>query len=264
MVRPHSAPAPNDPAPWGPEVRTLADAWRRAVERHGTRPALTENGRHLNYSEVHAAAEELAGRLQAAGVRHGDLVALALGRGSCQVVAILATLLAGAAYVPLDPAYPLERLRLVLDDSRPRILVIDTRRGGTADVQSAAVELRIPELDLAETAGEQMPPLQSALVTGESSDIAYVLYTSGSTGRPKGVRVTHHDVLRLFETSRDLIPCGPDDVWTMFHSYAFDFSVWEMYGALLHGGRLAVVPHETTRDPAAFAALVDRLSQRPC
>lgn len=257
-VPPRSASAPDSPMPWGPEVRTLADAWREAVKRHGARVALTEDDRNLNYGEVHAAAEELAGRLQAAGVCHGDLVALSLGRGSCQIIAILATVLAGASYVPLDPAYPMERLALVLDDSRPRVLVVDTRQEGTDDVRRAAAQLHIPELDLGETTREQQPQSRSALLAGAGDDIAYVLYTSGSTGRPKGVRVTHHDVLRLFETSRDLIPCGPDDVWTMFHSYAFDFSVWEMYGALLHGGRLVVVPHQTTRDPAAFASLVDR------
>src|SRR5262249_12551957 len=88
------------------------------------------------------------------------------------------------------------------------------------------------------------------------SDPAYVIYTSGSTGRPKGVIVTHRNVARLFETTNPWFGFGPDDVWTLFHSFAFDFSVWEIWGALLYGGRLVVVPRAVSRDPGSFLDLL--------
>ncbi|SJN43245.1 amino acid adenylation domain-containing protein [Luteococcus japonicus] len=254
IVAPASAPAPTSTPLWDDGVESLADAWRAAVSRHHDRIAVTEGTHQVSHGELHQRALALAAALQRAGVRPRDRVALAVGRGTNQVVAVLGTVLAGASYVPLDPAYPLERLQLVLDDSTPTVLVVDTRQDGLGEVRRAAERLGLPEVDLA--AAPVDATADPVRVSG--GDIAYVLYTSGSTGHPKGVCVTHHDVLRLLDTTRDLVPCGPQDVWTLFHSYAFDFSVWEMYGALLLGGRLVVVPHETTRDPAAFARLVDR------
>ncbi len=118
---------------------------------------------------------------------------------------------------------------------------------------------------------EPLPPSTTTAppaMPGSGEDLAYVMYTSGSTGQPKGVRVTHHNVLRLFTATIAEFGFGPTDVWTLWHSYAFDISVSEFWGALLAGGRLVVVPHDTSRDPATFRALVERehvtvLSQTP-
>src|SRR5262249_7647218 len=157
---------------------------------------------------------------QARGVRPGDRVALLLERSAAMVAAILGVLKAGAAYVPIDPNYPAERIAFLREDS------------------GAALLLTAGDL---EAAGSQTPerlelPLDPDLP-------AYVIYTSGSTGTPKGVVVTHANVDRLLTATDPWFGFNADDVWSLFHSYAFDFSVWEIWGALLYGGRLVVVPY---------------------
>jgi amino acid adenylation domain-containing protein len=197
--------------------------------------ALTAEGETLTYGELAQRAESLAARLRAAGVSPEVPVALWCEREPGLVVAILGVLMAGGAYVPLDPAWPAERAELVLEDSGARLLV----RG--ADVTP---------LGGADSAGGQTLP----------DHTAYVIYTSGSTGRPKGVAVPHRNVTRLLAAARPWIGFGEKDVWTLFHSYAFDFSVWEIWGALATGGRLVIVPWEASRSPEAFADLLERES----
>jgi len=197
------------------------------------RTAVTCDGQHLSYRELDMRANRLAHALIADGVRPGDLVGLRLERSLEMVVAILGVLKAGGAYLPLDPAYPEERLAFVIEDSRVSVVVT-------------------PEwLGRAEHHSPESPGVE---VTPDFP--AYVIYTSGSTGRPKGVVVTHANATRLFAATDVWFGFGPDDVWTLFHSYAFDFSVWEMWGALLHGGRLVVVPYWVSRSPEAFYELV--------
>jgi amino acid adenylation domain-containing protein len=161
-------------------------------------------------------------------------------------VAVLGVLKAGGAYVPLDPAYPPERLAFMLQDCAARVLVTS----GAPVVDGAAQVVR---LDDATLAGEGDEAPASGAMPG---DLAYVIYTSGSTGEPKGVLVEHAQVARLFASTDAWFGFTADDVWTLFHSYAFDFSVWEMWGALLHGGRLVVVPQEVVRDAPAFHDLL--------
>ncbi|WP_264936029.1 AMP-binding protein, partial [Streptomyces sp. A012304] len=185
----------------------------------------------LSYGELNAWANRLAHVLLGRGVGAGDVVALALPRSVELVVAVLGVLKAGAAYLPLDPDSPVARREFMVEDARP-VLVLD------------AVE-----------AWAEWPDTDPGVVVGPEHP-AYVIYTSGSTGRPKGVLVPHGNVVRLFDATRSWFGFGPDDVWTLFHSYAFDFSVWELWGALLHGGRLVVVPFETSRSPEAFLRLL--------
>ncbi len=158
---------------------------------------------------------------------------LRLDRSVDLVVAILGVLKAGAAYVPLDPASPRERQAFVVEDADIHIVV------GSEEI--AAVE-GLPAGDL--------EPL------GDASSLAYVIYTSGSTGRPKGALITHGNVTRLFDATEGWFGFDERDVWTLFHSYAFDFSVWEIWGALLYGGRLVVVPWEVSRSPERFLDLL--------
>ncbi|HEY0512065.1 MAG TPA: amino acid adenylation domain-containing protein [Thermoanaerobaculia bacterium] len=224
------------------------------VERTPDRPAVSAAGAGLTYRELDERANRLARHLQAAGVRPGDLVGLCFERSLDLVVALLATLKAGAGYLPLDPSYPAERLAFALEDSgvavvltrgdqagsppaRPSVRVIDV----ATKAEAAAIAARSPERPSVPTDAE-MP--------------AYVIYTSGSTGRPKGVVIPHGHVTRLFSATAPWFGFGPEDVWTLFHSYAFDFSVWEIWGALLHGGRLVVVPYWESRSPEAFYALL--------
>ncbi|MBD0671976.1 non-ribosomal peptide synthase/polyketide synthase, partial [Streptomyces sp. CBMA156] len=205
----------------------------------------------LTYGELNARANRLAHALIERGAGPERLVALALPRSAELVVAVLAVLKAGAAYVPVDPKYPAARIGYLLQDSRPALLVTITETGELPGAEQVD-RLLLDTVDL-----DGLPDTDPGVAV-DPGHPAYVIYTSGSTGRPKGVVVPHRNVVRLFGTTRGLFGFGADDVWTLFHSYAFDFSVWELWGPLLHGGRLVVVDHETSRSPGRFLELLAR------
>ncbi|MFF9393447.1 non-ribosomal peptide synthetase [Streptomyces griseoluteus] len=221
--------------------------------------ALTAGGTSMSYAELHDLAAGTAGRLVAAGVRPGDLVPVFVARRQV-VPAVLGVLMAGAAYVPLDPRYPDARLAGLVDRVAPRVLLTDEELAGRAATWHEG-----PLVLAGETPDREHAPV---IVPVGPDDLAYVMFTSGSTGTPKGVQITHRNVTRLMAAAADLHGPGPDDVWTMLHSFAFDFSVWEMWGALLFGGRLVVVDDDTARTPDELLRLIDRegvtvLSQTP-
>ncbi|WP_327311968.1 non-ribosomal peptide synthetase [Streptomyces sp. NBC_01235] len=216
--------------------------------------AVEFEGRSLSYGELNARANRLARHLRELGVGRESLVALCLPRSEHVVVGVLAVLKAGGGYVPLDPAAPVERLAHVLRDSVPRVLLVDGVIPEGLDAAGiAVVDVRA---DAVAWAGLPDGDLDRAEVGSASGDLAYVIYTSGSTGTPKGVMVEHRNVTRLFTATDRWYGFGDEDVWTLFHSFAFDFSVWEMWGALLYGGRLVVVPQVVTRSPREFYELV--------
>ncbi|HEX4965432.1 MAG TPA: amino acid adenylation domain-containing protein [Thermoanaerobaculia bacterium] len=217
----------------------------------------------LTYGELDRRANRLARYLIRLGVAPGGRVGLCLERSCDMVVAILAALKAGAAYVPLDPAYPRERLAFLLADSRPPVVL--TQEALSLPETPAQTRVVVLDRDHAEIDREDASDPEVPVTAGHA---AYVIYTSGSTGRPKGVVVRHGNALRLFTATDAWFGFGLDDVWTLFHSYAFDFSVWEIWGALLYGGRLVVVPYWLSRSPEAFYELlreegVTVLSQTP-
>ncbi|MFK0114226.1 amino acid adenylation domain-containing protein, partial [Streptomyces sp. NPDC091217] len=245
------------PAPTGrseelPES-SLTALFERQVRENPAAVALTDGEVSLTYNELNARANRLAHALIERGVGPERLVALALPRAAELVVAVLAVLKTGAAYVPVDPAYPAARIAYLFDDARPALLVttadLDAALPGAADLDRLLLDVD-PELAGLPDTDPEVP-----LDPGHA---AYVIYTSGSTGNPKGVVVTHRNVVRLFDTTEKLFGFSADDVWTLFHSYAFDFSVWELWGPLLHGGRLVVVDHETSRSPGRFLELLVR------
>ena len=175
-------------------------------------------------------------------------VALLFSRSAEAIVAMLAVLKTGAAYVPIDPALPAARIEFMLADAAP-IAAITT--AGLAD-RLDGCDLLVIDVD--DPAVESQP--STALPAPAPDDIAYMIYTSGTTGVPKGVAVTQHNVTQLFDALEVGFELGPGQVWTQCHSYAFDFSVWEIWGALLHGGRLVVVPESVARSPEDFHALL--------
>ncbi|MBV2156409.1 non-ribosomal peptide synthetase [Kitasatospora sp. SUK 42] len=235
---------------------TLPELFEAAAAANPRSIAVSCGDDRLDYTELAARADRLARLLAASGIGPGTIVALALPRSVELVVALLAVAKSGAAYLPLDPDYPADRLAYMLADAAPAALLTDR-----------ATAPRLPEHDVPqllvdgpESAAFPAVPLGQHERTRplRAEDTAYVIYTSGSTGRPKGVPVTHHNVARLFSATDHWFGFGAQDVWTLFHSYAFDFSVWELWGALLYGGRLVVVPHLVSRDPAAFLDLLAR------
>ncbi|HEY4574845.1 MAG TPA: amino acid adenylation domain-containing protein, partial [Thermoanaerobaculia bacterium] len=203
------------------------------VDRAPAALALSVEGESLTYGDLDAWANRIAHHLQARGVRPGDRVALRLERSGGMVAAILGVLKAGAAYVPVDPTYPAERIAFTLEDSGAALLLTaeDLEAAGSRD----AGRLEIP-------VDPDFP--------------AYVIYTSGSTGRPKGVVITHANADRLLTATDPWFGFNTEDVWVLFHSYAFDFSVWEIWGALLYGGRLLVLSFLESRDPEGFYRLL--------
>src|SRR5205807_10177253 len=166
------------------------------------------------------------------GVGPGCCVALLFPRSAEAIVAILAVLKTGAAYLPIDPALPAARVGFMVDDAAPAAVVT------TAGLADRLAGQDVVVVDVNDPAIEAQP--STALSVPDPGDIAYLIYTSGTTGTPKGVAVTHHNVTRLFDALDVSLQLGPQQVWSQWHSYAFDVSAWEIWGALLHGGRLVV------------------------
>ncbi|MEU1014063.1 non-ribosomal peptide synthase/polyketide synthase [Streptomyces sp. NPDC005898] len=235
----------------GRPADTLDALFAAQAARTPDAEALTCGDERLDYAGLDARASRLAHRLAELGAGPETFVALALPRSTDLVVAVLAVLKTGAAYLPIDPRLPAERVRHLLADAAP-VTLVTTRQSPAAGPDVPRLLLDDPQVraDLARRpaaglAGRALP---------ESP--AYAIYTSGSTGRPKGVVVPHANVVRLFTRTRHWFGFGADDVWTLFHSYAFDFSVWELWGPLLHGGRLVIVPEDTARSPEDFLRLL--------
>ncbi|WP_376782085.1 amino acid adenylation domain-containing protein, partial [Burkholderia pseudomallei] len=237
-----------------PIEQCIHQLFEAQVDRKPEAIALTFEGQRLSYAELNARANRLAHYLQARGVGPDRLVALCAERGIEMVVGLLAILKAGGAYVPLDPAYASDRLRGIVQDSQPALVLADAvGRAALGELDGA-----LPVIDLETDAlrWREMPATNPEVASQHVHHLAYVIYTSGSTGRPKGVMVEHAQVVRLFGATQAWFGFDERDVWTLFHSYGFDFSVWELWGALLHGGRLVIVPTEVTRTPSAFFALL--------
>ncbi|MER7285839.1 amino acid adenylation domain-containing protein [Streptomyces lydicus] len=237
-----------------PEEEDAATVLERFARHAALRPdavAVSHGDTHLTYGALDRRANQLARHLRTLGVGPETLVGLAAERSPDLVVAILGIQKAGGAYVPLDPAYPDARLAYILRDAALAHVVVQGRPGGWLDAFTGTV-VRLDE-DAAALAALPDEPLAHRPAP---EDLAYVIHTSGSTGEPKGTLVTHRNVARLLTATRPWFGFGEDDVWTLFHSYAFDFSVWELWGALAHGGRLVVVPHEVSRSPEDFLRLL--------
>ncbi|MBO1419756.1 amino acid adenylation domain-containing protein, partial [Streptomyces sp. FH025] len=230
--------------------RTLVDLFEAQAARTPHAEAVTSGEERLDYATLDARAGRLAHRLAELGAGPEEFVALALPRTAELVVAVLAVLKTGAAYLPLDPGLPAERRDQLLRDAAPVALV--TTSAVPAEVPVIALADPGVRADLARRPAGPLPARHRPLPDSP----AYAIFTSGSTGRPKGVVVPHANVVRLFEQTRGLFGFDERDVWTLFHSYTFDFSVWELWGPLLHGGRLVVVPEDTARSPEDFLRLL--------
>lgn len=235
------------------DVACLHDLFGQQVVRTPQATAITSGTERWTYEELDRRSNQVAHYLRELGVGPEVLVGVCLKRTAWLPAAILAILKAGGAYVPMDPSYPADRRAYILNDSRAAVLLVD--RENVAQVSETAPQVVVLD-EIVDQLAQQ--PIVPPLPATRPDHLAYVIYTSGSTGRPKGVMVEHRHVVRLMRATEAWYHFDEKDVWTLFHSSAFDFSVWEMWGALLYGGRLVVVPFEITRTPEAFVDLLSR------
>jgi amino acid adenylation domain-containing protein len=251
MTLPNRPSASGEPSPPSLEGGSIARQFEIQAHAHPEAIALTLDNDSLTYHELNARANRLAAYLRTLGVGPDFLVGVYLDRSFDLIVVILAILKAGGAYVPIDLACPEDRLRFQLKDAAVQIVLTEAKLAGHVKNVPGKIVCLDQEIDRLARYGKENPD-----AVAQPDHLAYVIYTSGSTGTPKGVLVTQKNVLRLFSVTDRMFRFGPQDVWTLFHSSAFDFSVWEIFGALLYGGRLVIVPYSVSRSSTAFHALL--------
>ncbi|MBY0599262.1 amino acid adenylation domain-containing protein [Bacillus bingmayongensis] len=238
-----------------PEM-TLPELFEKQVHMTPDAIAVVFEDTTLSYTELNKRSNKLARLLIEKGVGPEQMVALAMPRSLDMVISLLAVLKAGAGYLPLDPDYPTDRISFMLSDAKPVCMITNTK----VTIESEEIEAIVVDdpktMDTLNKYGEENIENVERIQPLSPLHIAYVIYTSGSTGRPKGVMIPHQNVVRLLGATDHWFQFDSDDIWTMFHSYAFDFSVWEIWGPLLYGGRLVIVPHTVSRSPREFLNLL--------
>jgi len=231
---------------------TLREIFSVTVSKYPHRPALTFENQSYTYQELDHLTQPLAQWLENQGIGADKRVLLCFDRSPELIIAMLAVVKAGGVYVPLDPTYPQERIEFIIQDCQAALIL-------TTTALSPRLPNYAPKLCLDGDEGSKLPrlhPQSQSPIFPDSG--AYIIYTSGSTGKPKGVLVTQHNVTRLFCSTQHWFQFNEQDVWTFFHAFTFDFSVWEIWGALLYGGRLVIASYSTSRDPHRFLQLLQR------
>jgi len=231
----------------------LHEQFEEQVNKRPLQIALAFNNDSYTYQELNNRANQLARKLRASGVENESLVGLCVERSLDLVVGVLGILKSGGAYVPIDPEYPLDRLNFILNDTQVNVLVTQTGvLDKNIDYDGEIIDL-VHEMD-------QLDKFHTSNLDVEvkKGQLAYVIYTSGSTGIPKGTLLTHNNVSRLLTVTQQHYKFNDKDVWTLFHSFCFDFSVWELFGSLCFGGKLVVVSKEQSLSPTEYLQLLDK------
>jgi non-ribosomal peptide synthetase component F len=262
----------NDTAADYPKDRCIHQLFEEQAERTPEAVAVEFEDQRFTYQELNQRANQLAHYLISLGVGPETLVGICVEQSIEMVVGLLGILKAGGAYVPLDPAYPPQRLEFMLEDAKLSLLlttegIIEDGRwriedadpqvlrpgSGQASILDPPIKVVCLDRDWPVVEHENVDNAQTDI---NSANLAYVIYTSGSTGRPKGVQVNHYNIVNLIVGAKSMFHFTQSDAWTLVHSYAFDFSVWEIWGCFLSGGRLVVVPHDIAWSPARFCELL--------
>ncbi len=240
----------NDTDALYPKDKTIVDLFEEQVDRTPNKTALLCEGKHLSYADLNSRANRLADRLRAEyNVRPDDLIVLIADRSLEMVIGIYAAMKAGGAYVPIDPSYPEERKKFIIADCKPKLILSGTKE--------KCVESDVPVVNLFDETFYSGSNKNLERVN-KPDDLLYIIYTSGTSGKPKGVMIEHGNVVRLMYNDKFQFDFNENDVWTLFHSYCFDFSVWELFGSTLYGGKLVIVTKETARDTFAFSELLEK------
>ncbi len=227
------------------DLMTIHQRFEKQAAVRPEATAVVYEGESLSYAALNTKANVLAHFLIAEGVETDDLVGICVNRSLEMIVGLLAILKAGGAYLPIDPSSPKERISYILEDSRTKLVLTETSLLDTLSDSEAKV------VDMSSVKGKKFSESNPNREV-HPHDLAYVIYTSGSTGKPKGVMLEHANADRLFLASQEKFQFTENDSWTLFHSFAFDFSVWEIWGALLHGGKLHILSYEMTRSSEDF------------
>lgn len=233
------------------QKETLREIFAKTVSQYPDRIALTFGDESFTYQELDRLSNRIARFLQNQGIGEEKRVVLCLDRSPELIIAMLGVVKVGGVYVPLDPAYPRDRIEFTISDCEAKLILTTTSISSQLPDSTPKMCL---DAESAPYLDESTAPLAMDALNPDSG--AYIIYTSGSTGKPKGVLVTQHNVTRLFRSTHHWFEFNEQDVWTFFHSFAFDFSVWEIWGALLYGGRLVIVPYCVSRDPQSFLQLI--------
>lgn len=232
--------------------KTLHEWFEEIANTFPDRIALASGELSMTYRELNDRANFVSDHIVQRNIPMQSFIGILTHRNFDVITAILGVLKSGCAYVPIDPAYPADRIFYILKDAGCPLLIVSESLQTLAGDYSG--DMMIIDTLLKESSSISITANPRKGTTPH--DLAYMIYTSGSTGQPKGALLEHRNVTRLFAASQPLFHFNESDVWTMFHSAAFDVSVWEMWGALLHGGRLVIVPRDTSRDPQSFYRLM--------
>ncbi len=231
-----------------PSNKMINELFEEKAEKNPDNIAVVFEDTQLTYKELNDKANQLARLIRDKGVEGDSIVGLIMERTSNMIVAMLGVLKAGGAYLPIDPEYPEERISYMIEDSKIKLLI--TQKEFMDMVKFDGEVININDDKINEQDKGNLENITSI------NNLAYIIYTSGTTGKPKGVMIDNKNVIRLLFNEKFQFDFNEKDVWTMFHSYCFDFSVWEMYGALLYGGKLVVVPKEVARDSGKYLDLL--------
>ncbi|MGJ0607770.1 amino acid adenylation domain-containing protein [Cylindrospermopsis raciborskii] len=231
---------------------TINEMFAETASKYPERIALTYENQTLTYRELEERSNAIACHLKSLGIGSEKRVVICLDRTPELIISMLGVVKAGGIYVPVDPSYPRDRIEFTITDCGAEVIITTTNTSQELPNGITRVCLDVEDAAYLKTSAE---PIDTDNVTPNSG--AYIIYTSGSTGKPKGVLVTHKNLTRLFKSTEHWFKFNQQDVWTFFHSFAFDFSVWEIWGALLYGGRLVIVPYCVSRDPQTFLRLLE-------